>query len=211
MKIYPVPKFIAIHPRSPVSPFPNPRTGDHHPQRAVVYSLTPLQRATLRFPLPFLSFIFISSSHLKGRLKEMGSRGLLLKRGSYSSSICSSSHFGFPKAITDQYKQIRSCSSTTRSSLQPPDVPRLAETARISLTSTEIEDFAPKIKQVIDWFGQLQGVDLQSIEPFIRADAEANNSRDDVPETFENRDNIVAAVPNYEKPYIKVPRVLNTE
>ncbi|KAI4352892.1 hypothetical protein L6164_007100 [Bauhinia variegata] len=150
----------------------------------------------------------------------MGSRGLLLKGASYSSAMChslisdcrsSSNYFGFPKAITIHYKKVRSFSSTTRSSLQTPDVPRLAETARISLTSTEIEEFAPKIKQVIDWFGQLQNVDLQSIEPSIRADTEDKNLRDDDPETFEHRDNIIAAIPSYEEPYIKVPRVLNTE
>ena len=45
-----------------------------------------------------------------------------------------------------------STTTTTISSLEPPDVPRLAETARISLTPTEVEEFAPKIRQVIDWY-----------------------------------------------------------
>ncbi|KAF7820091.1 glutamyl-tRNA(Gln) amidotransferase subunit C, chloroplastic/mitochondrial-like [Senna tora] len=153
----------------------------------------------------------------------MGSRVLLLKGGFCSSAMRHSFHanyykssfnyFGFPKVVTVQYNKIRSSSSTTtiQSSLPPPDVARLAETARISLTSNEVEEFAPKIQQVIDWFGQLQGVDLQSIEPSIRADTENNNVRDDVPETFDHRDNIVAAIPSYEEPYIKVPKVLNTE
>ncbi|KAI3997109.1 hypothetical protein MKX01_006963, partial [Papaver californicum] len=54
-----------------------------------------------------------------------------------------------------------------------------------------VEEFAPKIRQVIDWFGQLQDVDLQSIEPAIRADMEGDNLRHDVPETFKNS-NLVA-------------------
>lgn len=90
-------------------------------------------------------------------------------------------------------------------------MPRLAETARISLTPTEAEQFAPKIRQVIDWFGQLQDVDLASIEPAIRADTEGDNLRDDIPETFENREAMVAAIPSYEEPYIRVPKVLNKE
>ncbi|KAH7523573.1 glutamyl-tRNA(Gln) amidotransferase subunit C, chloroplastic/mitochondrial [Ziziphus jujuba] len=101
--------------------------------------------------------------------------------------------------------------ATNGSSLEPPDVPRLAETARISLAPHEVEEFAPKIRQVIDWFGQLQAVDLQSVEPAIRADTQGDNFRDDVPETFENREAIIAAVPNYEEPYVKVPKILNKE
>ncbi|KAF3446710.1 hypothetical protein FNV43_RR11890 [Rhamnella rubrinervis] len=104
-----------------------------------------------------------------------------------------------------------STSSTNSSSLEPPDVPRLAETARISLTPHEVEEFAPKIRQVVDWFGLLQAVDLQTVEPAIRADTEGDNFRDDIPETFENREAIIAGVPNYEEPYIKVPKILNKE
>ncbi|KAL2548479.1 Glutamyl-tRNA(Gln) amidotransferase subunit C [Forsythia ovata] len=73
-----------------------------------------------------------------------------------------------------------------RSCLEPPDVQRLAETARISLTPHEVEEFAPKIRQVIDWFGQLQAVDLQNVEPAIRADNEGETLREDLPEIFEN-------------------------
>ncbi|KAH0651401.1 hypothetical protein KY285_031527 [Solanum tuberosum] len=103
-------------------------------------------------------------------------------------------------------------SYTMKSSvLEPPDVTRLAETARISLNPKEMEEFAPKIRQVIDWFGQLQAVDLQSIEPAIRADTEGDNLRGDVPEKFENREELISAVPSFENPYIKVPKVLNKE
>ncbi|XP_012077343.1 glutamyl-tRNA(Gln) amidotransferase subunit C, chloroplastic/mitochondrial [Jatropha curcas] len=102
-------------------------------------------------------------------------------------------------------------STTNVSSLQPPDLPRLAETARISLAPNEVEEFAPKIRQVIDWFGQLQAVDLNSVEPAIRADSEGENLRDDIPETYDKREAAIAGVPSYEDPYIKVPKVLNKE
>ncbi|KAL6893580.1 hypothetical protein ACP4OV_007678 [Aristida adscensionis] len=96
--------------------------------------------------------------------------------------------------------------------LEPPDVPRLASAARISLSAQEAEEFAPKIRQVVDWFGQLQAVDLESIEPSLRAGTGAGSSlREDKPETFANRDGIVEAIPSYDDPYIKVPRVLNKE
>ncbi|GAV56978.1 Glu-tRNAGln domain-containing protein [Cephalotus follicularis] len=140
----------------------------------------------------------------------MGSRGLLLLKVPSQKPH----HFLLNKSFSKLL--IRNCSTTkttTGSSLQPPDLPRLAQTARISLTTHEIEEFAPKIRQVIDWFGQLQAVDLNSIEPAIRAvaDTEGDNLRDDIPETFDNREAMIAAVPSYETPYIKVPKVLNKE
>ncbi|KAG6644039.1 hypothetical protein I3843_08G027700 [Carya illinoinensis] len=158
----------------------------------------------------------------------MGScRALLVGRGvaaTASASIqktqffnSSSNSFGlcFSKSVLITCRNnngVRSCSTASiRSSLEPPDVPRLADTARISLTQNEVEEFAPKIRQVIDWFGQLQDVDLHSIEPAIRADTEGSNLRDDVPETFENREAMIAAVPSFEEQYIKVPKVLNKE
>ncbi|KAF8681675.1 hypothetical protein HU200_045101 [Digitaria exilis] len=97
-------------------------------------------------------------------------------------------------------------------SLEPPDLHRLANAARISLTPQEVEEFEPKIRQVIDLFGQLQAVDLESIEPSLRAGTATGSSlREDKPETFVNRDAIVEAIPSYDDPYIKVPRVLNKE
>ncbi|CAL4918152.1 unnamed protein product [Urochloa decumbens] len=97
-------------------------------------------------------------------------------------------------------------------SLEPPDLPRLASAARISLSPQEAEELEPKIRQFVDWFGQLQAVDLESIEPSIRAGTAAGSSlREDKPEAFVNRDAIVESIPSYDEPYIKVPRVLNKE
>ncbi|XP_061374017.1 glutamyl-tRNA(Gln) amidotransferase subunit C, chloroplastic/mitochondrial [Gastrolobium bilobum] len=151
----------------------------------------------------------------------MGSKGLLkgasLSSYSYANAMWhrnSCFSFSFPKVtVSIQQKLLkfrRLSSTTTVSSLETPDVSRLAKTAQISLTPNEVEEFAPKIQQVVDWFGQLQCVDLQSIEPSIRAETE-NNLRDNAPETFDHRDAMIASVPSYEEPYIKVPRVLSMD
>ncbi|BFG18495.1 hypothetical protein CerSpe_047690 [Prunus speciosa] len=147
----------------------------------------------------------------------MGSRALLLVKGVSSSSLPKNQlfyNFNCKSNFPRPKNWVRTNCSTTQSSgpsLEPPDLPRLAQTARISLTPHEVEEFAPKIGLVIDWFGQLQDVDLQSVEPSIRADTEGDSFRADIPETFENREAMIAAVPNYEEPYIKVPKVLNKE
>uniref|UniRef100_A0A0E0KGX3 Glutamyl-tRNA(Gln) amidotransferase subunit C, chloroplastic/mitochondrial n=1 Tax=Oryza punctata TaxID=4537 RepID=A0A0E0KGX3_ORYPU len=125
---------------------------------------------------------------------------LLLRRRSLSSS---------PPYVTPG---IPAAAAAGSGALEPPDLPRLADAARISLSPEEAEEFAPKIRQVVDWFGQLQAVDLESVEPSLRAGTAAGSSlREDRPETFANRDAIIEAVPSYDDPYIKVPRVLNKE
>ncbi|XP_071696346.1 glutamyl-tRNA(Gln) amidotransferase subunit C, chloroplastic/mitochondrial-like [Rutidosis leptorrhynchoides] len=146
----------------------------------------------------------------------MGSRALVVLAPSL---LCNRMLFnklsksGFHHALRHKENRFRvgACNFSVCSNLERPNVARLAETARISLTPQEAEEFGPKIQQVVDWFGQLQDVDLHSIEPSIRADTEAGSFREDSSETFANREAIVAAVPSYEEPYIKVPKVLNKD
>ncbi|CAI0464033.1 unnamed protein product [Linum tenue] len=119
-------------------------------------------------------------------------------------------------------------SAKALSNEEAPDVRRLAQTARISLTEQEVEDFGPKIQQVIEWFGQLQGVDLKQVEPGIRAATAAGkcffplskvldeaeegvNLRDDVPVTFPKADAIIEGLPSYDAPYVRVPKFLHKE
>ncbi|CAK7353098.1 unnamed protein product [Dovyalis caffra] len=142
----------------------------------------------------------------------MGSRALLLLKGPSPPKHNILFLFNCKKCISaPSIRKFTTKATANGSSLEPPDVARLAETARISLTPQQVEEFGPKIRQVIDWFGQLQAVDLDSVEPSIRADTEGDNLRHDDPETFANREAIIDAVPNYEDPYIKVPKVLNKE
>ncbi|XP_041992127.1 glutamyl-tRNA(Gln) amidotransferase subunit C, chloroplastic/mitochondrial-like isoform X1 [Salvia splendens] len=114
----------------------------------------------------------------------MGSRAIMLLRA--NPQLFSFRSSGFPKAFQSKKRFY-----AAKYSLDPPDVPSLAEKARISLTPKQVEEFAPKIRQVVDWFGQLQAVDLQSIEPALRAETEGDNLRDDVPQVFDNRDAII--------------------
>ncbi|KAI4380140.1 hypothetical protein MLD38_006363 [Melastoma candidum] len=131
----------------------------------------------------------------------------------YVSGIVSSSGFTrllIPPRFSSSFRAFSSANSSDYS-LQPPDVLRLAETARINLSPQEVEEFTPKIRQVVDWLGQLQGVELQSIEPALRAVTEDDHLRDDVPEQFENKEAIISSIPSYDEPFIRVPKVLNKE
>ncbi|KAG5127992.1 hypothetical protein JHK82_028827 [Glycine max] len=85
----------------------------------------------------------------------MSSKGLLRGASLTANAVWHRSSF-FPKVTVSVHRKLvkfRSFSlTTTCSSLLPPDLPRLAKTAQISLTPNE-----------------LQGVDLESVEPSIRA------------------------------------------
>ncbi|KAK2644437.1 hypothetical protein Ddye_019632 [Dipteronia dyeriana] len=89
----------------------------------------------------------------------MGSRGILLLK------------LAPPKHYILNENRINNISSSklftrhcTTSSLEPPDLSRLAETARISLNPSrvihflvlQVEEFTPKIRayQVIDWYAR---------------------------------------------------------
>uniref|UniRef100_A0A1J3GWZ7 Glutamyl-tRNA(Gln) amidotransferase subunit C, chloroplastic/mitochondrial n=1 Tax=Noccaea caerulescens TaxID=107243 RepID=A0A1J3GWZ7_NOCCA len=135
------------------------------------------------------------------------------RRIKIETSVSSSSYsLQFQRYSRKIHRIARSFSSDTNSSvLQPPDVSRLAETARISLTPAEIEECGTKLRKVTEWFGQLQQVDVNSVEPAIRAEMECGNLREDAPETFENRESIRASIPSFDEAYLKVPKVLNKE
>ncbi|CAM8919693.1 unnamed protein product [Rhodiola kirilowii] len=128
-----------------------------------------------------------------------------------SSTAASSNGINSASALWNQSPSRRGTSIKNFCARSAPDVRRLAETARITLTPAEVEEVGPKIQQVLDWFGQLQAVDLENVQPAIRADTEGDNLRDDIPEVFENRDEIIASFPSYEEPFIIVPKVLNKE
>ncbi|PSR91764.1 Inositol oxygenase [Actinidia chinensis var. chinensis] len=105
---------------------------------------------------------------------RMGSISFRLLRGSPAKKLNSRSGFS-PEALVVQ-NRVRSL-SVVRSDLQ---LPRLAVTASISLTPDQVEEISPKIQQVADWVGQVQAVDLQTIQPAIREELESNIKNNEV-------------------------------
>lgn len=99
------------------------------------------------------------------------------------------------------------CSSGKPADL--PNVQRLAELAQIEVTEAEAQDWAPKIAEVIEWFGKLKAFDCEGIEQEPRQEIdETNTLRSDVSKVFENRADLISEVPQMEGPYVKVPKVM---
>ena len=51
-----------------------------------------------------------------------------------------------------------------------------------------MKDWAPKIEGIVDWFGQLQEVDVEGVPPALRAEVDSDNClREDEPRHYDNR------------------------
>ncbi|GBG81322.1 hypothetical protein CBR_g31997 [Chara braunii] len=103
---------------------------------------------------------------------------------------------------------------TSASTLQPPDVADLANRARITVSPEEVLEWSPKIGRIVDWFGQLQKIDLEGVVPATRPAGVLNDGEDvilraDVATAFEERAAMIDEVPQMTGPYIKVPRILS--
>eukprot|EP00897_Mesotaenium_endlicherianum_P000475 jgi/Mesen1/10428/ME000082S09930 len=95
--------------------------------------------------------------------------------------------------------------------IEPPDVADLCERARLSVSPEEMEDFKVSLGRIVDWFGQLQEIDVEGVPPAIRVGEleEGNTVRPDVAVTFEERAAMIAQAPEMEGPYLRVPKMLN--
>ena len=78
--------------------------------------------------------------------------------------------------------------SSSSSEIEPPNVQKLAQLASVGVSEQEAAEWGPKIAGIVEWFGQLQQVDLEGVPPAVRADiGDANLLRPDQPREFENR------------------------
>ncbi|KXZ42805.1 hypothetical protein GPECTOR_117g370 [Gonium pectorale] len=87
-----------------------------------------------------------------------------------------------------------------------PNIADLAKMSQISVSEQEAADWAPKINSVLDWFGQLQSVDVAGVTPAIHAYSEGNRLRPDEPRAYAARAELLAAAPQTEGTYVRVPK-----
>ncbi|GFR49168.1 hypothetical protein Agub_g11190, partial [Astrephomene gubernaculifera] len=87
-----------------------------------------------------------------------------------------------------------------------PNIADLAKMAQISISEQEAAEWAPKINSVLDWFGQLQSVDVKGVPPAIHAFSEGNRLRPDEPQHYAARAQLLAQAPQTENTYVRVPK-----
>lgn len=87
----------------------------------------------------------------------------------------------------------------------------VARLARLALTDEERDRFTRQLADILAHFAMLQTLDTDAVEPTSDVVALANVVRDDVPGPCLAREAVLAAAPEREDGYIKVPPVIETE
>lgn len=81
------------------------------------------------------------------------------------------------------------------------DVDKLSQLAQIGLRKEEKEELGPQIERIVDWFGQLQQVDVSGVPPAMRGGASRGEDtswlRPDTPEPRDPQeiDSVLSQVP----------------
>ncbi|HKV25014.1 MAG TPA: Asp-tRNA(Asn)/Glu-tRNA(Gln) amidotransferase subunit GatC [Candidatus Acidoferrum sp.] len=92
------------------------------------------------------------------------------------------------------------------------DVERVAELAYLDLSGAELEMYRAQIDEILEYIGKLNELDTQNVEPMAQVltrdqDADAT-LRDDVVLTCGVAEEILKQAPDPEKPYFRVPKVI---
>lgn len=93
------------------------------------------------------------------------------------------------------------------SKLPTPDLRKLADLARIEIDDEEVKEWQPKVDGIVEWFDQLQSVDLSNIPPQLRVNVTGDRLREDLPETFEKIPDLIAQAPDKDQDLIRVPKI----
>ncbi|KAF5829872.1 hypothetical protein DUNSADRAFT_15409 [Dunaliella salina] len=97
-------------------------------------------------------------------------------------------------------------SSSSEAAPSKPNIKELASCARVRVADEEISDYEPKINSILDWFGELQQVDISSVPPAMHGTQQSTTLRADEPVMYANREDLLAMAPASEKQMFRVPR-----
>lgn len=87
-------------------------------------------------------------------------------------------------------------------------VRKVANLARLTLTTEEEQQFTEQLSDILDYFEQLSELNTDDVEPTTRAIDVKNITRPDRLESFENREALLEAAPEREEDFFKVPKIL---
>ena len=93
--------------------------------------------------------------------------------------------------------------------LNNQQIRKIAHLARLKIDPKEEEKFASQLGDVIKHFEMLNELDTEKVIPTIHAIELKNITRDDVSQTFMNRDLLLEEAPSREGEFFKVPKILN--
>ncbi|HLO50786.1 MAG TPA: Asp-tRNA(Asn)/Glu-tRNA(Gln) amidotransferase subunit GatC [Kamptonema sp.] len=90
-------------------------------------------------------------------------------------------------------------------------VRKVAHLARLELTEEEAEQFTTQLSSILEYFEQLSELDTSDVPPTTRAIDVSNIMRSDELEPFANREAILAAAPEQDGDFFRVPKIISEE
>ena len=89
------------------------------------------------------------------------------------------------------------------------NVAHVAALAKIKLSEAEIKKFTPQLKNILDFFAQLQEVDTEGVPETSQVTGLENVMRRDDVEQCENQDDYIAGSPQGTEDHcIKIPKIM---
>jgi aspartyl-tRNA(Asn)/glutamyl-tRNA(Gln) amidotransferase subunit C len=88
------------------------------------------------------------------------------------------------------------------------EVRKVANLARLELTSEEEEKFTGQLNDILDYFEQLSELDTSKVKPTTRAIDVSNVMRSDDLQPFEKRESILEGSPDRDGEFFKVPKIM---
>ena len=92
--------------------------------------------------------------------------------------------------------------------LSEKEVKHIALLSRLHLTEAEVASYTEQLGKILGHIEQLNKLDTSGVEPMITATASGNVFREDVVRPSLPRENALAAAPDQDGEYFKVPAVI---
>ncbi|HAC66090.1 MAG TPA: Asp-tRNA(Asn)/Glu-tRNA(Gln) amidotransferase GatCAB subunit C [Cyanothece sp. UBA12306] len=90
-------------------------------------------------------------------------------------------------------------------------VQKIAHLARLEITSSEEEAFAPQLNSILQYFEQLSELDTENIPPTTRAIELSNITRNDRSQTYSDRELLLKEAPEQEGDFFRVPQIMSSD
>jgi len=90
-------------------------------------------------------------------------------------------------------------------------VAKVAKLARLSLSDDELREATHELSDMLDYFADIDALDLDGVEPMTHPMAIANVMRDDVEQDVLDRDEVLGAAPAAEDGRFRVPPIFGLD
>ena len=94
------------------------------------------------------------------------------------------------------------------SKITPNDVKKVAKLARLDLSENDLEKYSSQLEKILNYIDELEKIDTTNIKPTTRAVEVINNTRQDITEKTNVREELLDLAPNREGDFFRVPKIL---